>query len=92
MDWYLATLVPHVAPRRHRCRRSDLVVLKRLGAGAFGAVNLVEPGGPGGKPLGKWPSRNGGFTQRKTMVIFHGFVSFTNPMDPAVPSERKCLG
>ena len=27
-------------------RRSDLVVMKRLGAGAFGAVNLVEPGGP----------------------------------------------
>ncbi len=27
-----------------RWRRSDLLFMKRLGAGAFGAVNLVEPG------------------------------------------------
>ena len=33
-------------------RRSDLVVMKRLGAGAFGAVNLVEPGGPFWGPKG----------------------------------------
>ena len=33
-------------------RRSDLVVMKRLGAGAFGAVNLVEPGALFGAPFG----------------------------------------